>query len=683
MRAAALRFAPLGALLLALIVPAAAHAEAASTAAAYLDGFVDKSVDPRTDFFHSAVGGWLKAHPIPATERGWGIGQVVDEENYRRLIAINDEAARTPGAPGSNAQKIGDFWSAAMDSDRAAQQGLAPLAEEFARIDSVRTRADLPRVIAGMKRMGASGFCRFGIEQDEKNSARYAVHLGQGGLGLPNRDYYFDTGTRSAMLRRQYVAHVGRMFHLLGDDSTRAARNARTVMTMETELARASRKLAALRDPIANYHAMSLARIGRLAPSVRWKQFLAEAHVDRVDTVIVGQPEFVRQLGRSLQTHTVAEWKTYLRWHLAHSFASEAGGAFDAEDFHFYGNILSGVPEQRPRWKRMLDEEENYLGDALGQLYVAKHFSAHDRERYERLTDRIFAAFGARIDRLDWMSPATKARARHKLDTVVKKIGYPDHWRDYSSYVVERGSFLGNVLRGNLWQTDYQIAKLYKPVDRTEWDITPQTYNAYYNSSNNEIVAPAANFILPGIADSLIDDAVVYAYAGGSTLGHEITHGFDDDGRQFDEQGNLKNWWTPQDEKEFKQRAAGIVKQFDGYVVADSLHVNGAATTGENIADLGGIQLAWDAFTETDEYKRGTSIGGYTPAQRFFFGWAVAWMYQYRPEVVVLRVKTDVHSPEYLRVNGPLSNLPQFYDAFGVKPGDGMYRSDGERVKIW
>jgi putative endopeptidase len=331
----------------------------------------------------------------------------------------------------------------------------------------------------------------------------------------------------------------------------------------------------------------------------------------------------------------------------------------------------------------MLDEQEGYLGDALGQLYVQKYFSPATRERYRKLVSEIFAVFADRIRVLDWMSAGTRERALKKLAAVRIKVGYPDRWKDYSTYDVDRSSFLGNAVRGNAWRSDFYIEKLNKPVDRTEWDMTPQTYNAYYNPSNNEIVLPAAAFILPGIADSLVDDAIVYAYAGGSTIGHEITHGFDDEGRQFDEKGNLKDWWTPADAKAFNARAAKIVTQFNGYVAVDSLHMNGSATQGENIADLGGAMLGWDAFTRTQEYKEGKAIGGFTPAQRYFIGWSISWMDQIRPENIRTRVKTDVHAPSFLRATAPLTNLPAFYAAFGVMPGDRMYRADSVRVKIW
>jgi putative endopeptidase len=485
------------------------------------------------------------------------------------------------------------------------------------------------------------------------------------------------------MLRREYLLHVEKMFTLLGKDSTTAKANAATVMALETDLARASRKLEDLRDLHANYNMMRVADLSRLAPSVEWRQFLESGGIEKVDTVVVGQPEFFRQVEKSLRGRPVDEWKTYLRWRLVDTFAEQAGGAYEAEDFHFNGTILNGTTVQRPRWKRMLDYQENYLGDALGQLYVERYFSPRTKERYERLTDEIFAAFRERIGRLQWMSEATRERAFTKLSSVVKKVGYPEKWRDYSAYDVKRDSFLGNCLRGNEWVSDYYIAKLYKPVDRTEWEMTPQTYNAYYNPSNNEIVLPAAAFILPGIPDSLVDDAIVYSYAGGTTIGHEITHGFDDQGREFDEKGNLESWWTPKDEKEFRRRADRIVRQYDAYVVVDSLHCNGSATQGENIADLGGMQLGWDAFTKTEEYKSGKSIGGYTPAQRYFIGWSLGWMNELRPENLALRVKTDVHAPSFLRVNGPISNLPQFYEAFNIQAGDAMHRADSVRVEIW
>ena len=668
----------------AILLPVAALVMSAGVDAThYLDQFIDTKANPRNDFWEYSVGKWLRQNPIPPSERSWGVYNVIQDETYQRLLGLSKEAAAKQAPRGTNAQKIGDFWFAAMDTVTILKQGFTPLGGEFDRIEAIKNLDDLTSVIARLQYIGVGALYGLYIFQDEKKSDRYAVHLYQGGLGLPDRDYYFDSGAKPQALRKEYVAHVGRMFKLLGDADARATSNARAVMAIETELAGASRKLEDLRDPIKNYNAMSVDNLSSLTPTIHWRQHLADGKITGIDSVIVGQPEFFKQVEKSLHTHSIDDWKTYLRWQLAHTYATEAGGRYDAEHFHYFGTILNGTKVQRPRWKRMLDEQEGYLGDALGQLYVARYFSPRTKQRYEKMTNEIFDAFRDRIKNLDWMSAPTKQRALVKLNAVTKKVGYPEVWKDYSSYGVDRTSFLGNAMRGNIWKSDELIAKLHKPVDRREWTMTPQTYNAYYNPGNNEIVLPAAIFILPGIADSLVDDAIVYAYAGGTTIGHEITHGFDDQGRHFDEKGNLSDWWTPADEKAFNQRAEKIVKQFNAYTVNGDLHLNGAATEGENIADLGGINLAWDAFKKTDEYKSAKPIGGLTPAQRYFIGWSLGWMNQLRPENLAVRVKTDVHAPSMFRVIGPVSNMVPFYDAFGVRPGDKMYRPDSVRVRIW
>jgi putative endopeptidase len=653
-------------------------------ASTYLDKFVDRTVDPGEDFFHYAVGKWIKDNPIPSNETSWGVGRVVYEETYQRVLKINEEAAADPNATdGTNAQKIGDFWYTAMDTNTIENQGIEPLKPEFDRINAIHDKQSLLNVIAHLNYIGVNALMNTPIFQDEMNSERFALHLYQGGIGLPDRDYYFETDERTTRIRNEYTKHLAKMFELLGDDAASAAKNSEVVMKIETDLAKASRKLEALRDPHKNYNKMKLSELSNLTPSIDWKKFLEEGNVRNLETVVVGQPEFFKQVEVSLQNESIENWKTYLRWHLINAYADKLSDKFNKQDFYFYGTILNGTPEQRPRWKRMLDQEERYLGFALGQLYVNRYFSAKTKARYEKLTDEIFAAFHERIKKLDWMSEQTKAASLRKLSTVNKKVGYPEKWRDYSNYKVDRKSFALNCLRGNIWKSDYAISKLYKPVDRTEWAMTPQTYNAYYNPGNNEIVLPAAIFILPGIQDEFVDDAIVYAYAGGTTIGHEIVHGFDDLGRQFDEKGNLRNWWTAEDEKEFKERAKRIIDQFNDYIAVDKLHVNGDATQGENIADLGGIVLAWDAFKKTEQYKSGEVIGGFTPAQRYFIGWTIGWMNNIRPENLAVRVKTDVHAPSFLRANGPISNMPEFYEAFQVKPGQKMYRPEERRVKIW
>ena len=680
----ALKIFLLSALLFAILTK---HQEAATPPtdySHYLDQFVDPSVKPGDDFFHFAVGKWLKDHPIPANERSWGIYNVVQEETYQRLLTINKESANdAQSSKGTNTQKIGDFWYSAMDTATIEKAGIEPLKPEFDRINAIHDKQKLTDTIAHLQYIGVGVTFAPLIFQDQMDSNKYALYLYQGGLGLPDRDYYFDADERTGNIRKEYVKHVAKMFALLGDNETTANQNSEIVMRLETDLAKASRKLEALRDPRANYHPMKVEELSKLTPSIQWKHYLDEGNIHNLNSVVVGQPEFFEQVDKSLNKESIENWKTYLRWQLINAFADQVSSEFDKENFHFYGTILNGTPEQRPRWKRMLDAEENYLGYALGQLYVKKYFSPETKLRYQKLTDDIFNAFRERIKKLDWMSEPTKQEALKKLNSVIKKVGYPDKWRDYSHYEVDRSAFVKNCIRGNIWRSDFYIQKLYKPVDRTEWGMTPQTYNAYYNPGNNEIVLPAAAFILPGIPDQYVDDAIVYSYAGGATIGHEITHGFDDQGRQYDEKGNLKEWWTKEDEAEFKKRTQKIVQQFNGYEVLENLHVNGDATQGENIADLGGMLLGWDAFTKTDEYKNGKSIGGFTPAQRYFIGWSLGWMNNIRPENLAVRVKTDVHSPSFLRVNGPISNVPAFYQAFPVKPGDKLYRSPDARVQIW
>jgi putative endopeptidase len=674
-------------LALSLIFPVASqpsYAAEAVNASTYLDRFVDRSVDPGEDFFRFAVGKWIQDNPIPANETSWGVGRVVYEETYQRVLKINEEAAKDPNATkGTNAQKIGDFWYAAMDTATIEQQGITPLKAEFDRIAAINDKQSLLDTIARLKYIGVAALFSPAIFQDEKNSERFALHLYQGGIGLPERDYYFENNERMTKIRAEYTKHLAKMFELLGDDAATAKKNSETVFRMESDLAKASRKLEQLRDPQANYNAMKVSDLKKLTPSIDWKDFLEKGNIRNLDTVIVGQPEFFKQVEDSIQKESIENWKAYLRWHLINAYADQLSSEFDAQDFYFFGTILNGTPEQRPRWKRMLDQEEKYLGFALGQLYVKRHFSAKTKARYEKLTDEIFDAFRERIKKLDWMTEETKQASLKKLNSVTKKVGYPEKWRDYSSYEIDRSSFAANCLRGNIWKSEYAIAKLSKPVDRSEWQMTPQTYNAYYNPGNNEIVLPAAIFILPGIEDEYVDDAIVYAYAGGTTIGHEIVHGFDDQGRQFDEKGNLRNWWNKEDEVEFKNRAKAIIEQFNGYIAVDDLSVNGDATQGENIADLGGILLGWDAFKKTEEYKSGKMIGGFTPAQRYFIGWTIGWMNNIRPETLALRVKTDVHAPSFLRANGPVSNMTEFYEAFAVKPGEKMYRPENRRVRIW
>ncbi|GAA4502689.1 M13 family metallopeptidase [Hymenobacter ginsengisoli] len=644
---------------------------------------LDTTVAPGDDFFSYANGTWIKNHPIPASESNSGIGIEVQKEVYGRLRATSVEAAKANAAAGSNQQKIGDFWAVGIDSLKANQLGYTPIKPELDRIAAIKTAADVPGVVAHEIQLGVRALIGPRVNQDEKNSDKMALYLYQSGLGLPNRDYYFNTDTRTKNIRRAYVRHVASIFKLLGQDSTMANANAGKVMALETTLAKSSRKLADLRDPYKNYNKMTLAQLDKLTPGVSWKSWFGQLGATAVDTVIVGQPEFYQTVGQLLKTKPVDDWKAYLTWQLTREYAPTLSQPFVDENFKFYGTQLRGAKAMRPRWKRVLDMEEDALGDALGQLFVKEYFKPEAKARYDTLVKNVMSSFSQHIQNVDWMSAPTKVVAQQKLKAIMPKVGYPTKWKDYSNLKIDRSPLAANVMRANQWQYNYQLNKLGKPVDRTEWGMTPQTYNAYYNPSNNEIVLPAAAFAIPTLLDADADDALVYGYAGASTIGHELTHGFDDQGSQYDAHGNLHEWWSKDDRKRFNQRVNVIVRQFNHYTLLDSMHINGKATAGENIADLGGIVIGLDAFKKTKEYKEGKKVAGLTPVQRYFLGYALGWQMHVRDEALASQLLTDVHSPAQYRVNGPMADVPAFYDAFGVKPGQKLYIPDSARVKIW
>jgi len=667
--------------------PAAAAPSASAPAVAKPDvvaANIDASVNPGDDFFSFANGAWLKAHPLPADEATWGIGKAVDEDLYASLRKISENAAaRNDAAPGSDERKIGDFWATAMDEALAEKTGITPLKDELARIDAARDLGAILDIAFDLRRQNMETFFGFGIEQDLKASDVMAVYVTQGGLGLPERDYYFNTEEGVARARAAYVTHLHNVYKLLGADEASADASARAVMAFETALARVSRPLADLRDPQKNYNKMSMADLSaKHSPSIAWAARL-NAWDLKPDYVIVGQPEFFSGLEAQLRQTPVPVLRDYLRAHLVDACAPFLSKAFDDESFDFYGRVLSGQKEQRPRWKRVLDAENHGLGMVLGRAFVKEYFPEAAKQRYNALVEEIRSAYGGRIDRLDWMSDATKAKAHEKLAAVTKKVGYPEKWRDDSALAVARNSYAENVIYARRWRFDYQKAKFGKPVDRSEWEMTPQTYNAYYNPSNNEIVLPAAAFAIPGFRDAEIDDAVVYGYAAASTIGHEMTHGFDDEGRQFDAAGNLADWWTKEDAEKFSARADVLVRQFDAYEPLPGLHINGRASLGENIADYGGLLIALDAFKKTEQYRKGEKIAGYTPVQRFFLGYAMSWIFEEQQAMLRQELLSDVHAPPKWRVNGPLSNVPEFYEAFGIKPGQAMYRAEGDRAHIW
>ena len=643
---------------------------------------LDTTVNPAEDFFHYAEGGWLKRNPIPADESKWGIGSLVKEELYNRLKDINEEAVKKSNKTVLD-QQIADFWLSGMDSAAIEKNGIEPLRQQLNKIESLKTPADVMAYAAELQIIGVNVFFGAGVQQDAKRSDQMGFIMWQGGIGLPDRDYYFNKDTVTAKIRNEYPKYIARIFRLAGKDSVQAQNSATAIVSLETKLANSSRKLEALRDPYANYNKIAISDLHKLSPQIDWVALLKIMKVHGVDSVIVGQPEFYQELDKLITHEKIETLKDYMTFHLIQSYAQYLNTAILNADFDFYEKLIEGADKLHPRWKRVLDAEEGAIGEALGQLFAQKYFNETAKKRYSELVENIRTAYKARITKLDWMSDSTKQTALRKLSTIRKKVGYPDKWKDFSQLKISRESYAANVMSAQQWWNQYNTNKLGKPVNRDEWDMTPQTYNAYYNPSNNEIVLPAGIFTVPGYRDEELDDALVYGYSGASTIGHEITHGFDDEGRQFDEKGNLKNWWSKDDAKQFDQRANVLVGQFNNIIAIDTFHINGKATLGENLADLGGLLLALDAFKQTDTYKKGEKINGETPVQRFFLGYALGWMLNIRKEQMVKGLMSDVHSPAQFRVNGPFPNIDEFYTAFNIKPGDKMYIADSLRVHLW
>lgn len=644
---------------------------------------IDKSIRPQDDFFQFANGSWFKQHPIPASEQDNGIFQLLADTINAQIWQVCKESAATVNAPkGSNKQKIGDFYASGMDSIARNRQGIEALKPELKTIDAIRDLNGIMKEAAYIYSVSSSPLFSIYVSQDIKNSNRYVLNAMQGGLSMPDRAYYVDTDEASLTARKKFVEYAARLFRIMGYSKERAQKAAEKQLEFETKIAGFSRKTEDLRDPITNYNMLSMDRFRSSTPNMDWDAYLSGIGLPKVDSLNVGQPEFYKSLNDLLKKTPLQELKDYLKFYYLDGLSSYVDDKTYQASFDFYSRTLRGIEESKPRWKRVVSVTNNYLGDLVGQVYVEEYLPKGTKAKLEEIGKAVKAQFANRIRHLDWMSEATKEKALQKLDAIIMKLGYPDKWKDMSSVSIDRSSFVKNVMNVSRWGTARMVNKYGKPVDRTEWEMEPQTYNAYYNPSNNEIVIPGCNIIVPGYEKKMADDAVLYAIVGG-TFGHELTHGFDDQGCKFDAEGNLRNWWTEEDKKKFDARTAMIVKQFNDYVTVKGLHINGANTQGENIADLGGIIAAYQAFQQTEQYKSGQKIGGYTPDQRFFLGYALAWMQNQRPEAMATQVKSNEHSPAKWRVLGPLSNMPEFYKAFDVKTGDKMYRSEGERVKIW
>ncbi len=635
---------------------------------------------PADDFYAYANGRWLLTHPIPASYSSYGSFHKVNDTNQDALHTILVNAAAEE-KPSPIQRRVGDFFYSGMDLAAIEAAGLTPLRAEFARVAAIQAPADVIAAIARFHHFGLDAGFALASEQDPKNSAMVIAGAGQAGLGLPDRDYYTRTDAKSARIRELYLAHVTRMLQLAGDSPGAAQAGAATVLRLETALARGSKTNVDLRDPVANYHKMPVADVQKLTPHFGWPAYYTGLGLAAPAEIDVGQPEFFRTFDGLLAGAPVADWRTYLRWHLLHGTAAYLSESFVKENFAFYGHTLTGALEMRERWKRVLGTVDGQVGEDLGQLYVGEYFPPRAKARMLQLVGNLRAALRDRLQAVEWMDAPTRAAAIVKLDALGVKIGYPDKWRDYSALKLDRGSYVLNVLRAQEFNVRRDLNKVGHPVDRTEWQMTPPTVNAYYDASMNEIVFPAG-VLQPPFFDTKADDALNYG-AIGAVIGHEMTHGFDDQGRQFDAHGNLSDWWSPASAARFKELAAGIIRQFNAYVAIDDLHVNGELTQGENIADLGGVKIAYAALQKALAGKPRAKIGGFTPEQRFFLSFATVWRENIRDEEQRLLVNTDPHSPPRFRADGPLSNLPEFAQAFAIPEGAFMRRSDADRVVIW
>jgi predicted metalloendopeptidase len=631
--------------------------------------YMDLTVSPCADFYAYANGAFEKV-PIPGEYAAYGVNQEIDERNFAILKEILEASARTGGPKGSVIQRVGDFYASGMDEAAIDREGMRPLTPWLSRIQAITSAKELVAAIARFQALGLNVGFHFDVQIDDKDTTTMIAGLSQGGLGLPERDYYFNEGKNAEDIRAAYVAHIARMLELAGDAPASAKAAADSIMAFETKLAKVSRTLVELRDPEKNYHKFARAALMKLAPGLDWNGYFVTITFPRGETnVLVRQPEFFTAFSGLLGSEPLAVWRDYLRWHLMSETANYLSKPFVEERFSFSGKTLSGATELRPRWKRVLAAEDVAIGEDLGQLYVQKAFSPAAKARAQTMVNFTKEAMRGRIDAAEWMSQATKAQAYKKLDTMRSKVGYPDKWRDYGKLDIARRPYVLNVMAANAFEFQRELAKLGKPVDRDEWNMTPQTNNAYYEPTLNEMCFPAG-ILQPPFFDEKADDATNYG-AIGATIGHELTHGFDDQGRQYDAEGNLKNWWTDNDAEGFQTRAECVARQYDAFEVLPGLHINGHQTLGENIADVGGLRVCYAAFKLAAKDKEPAPVDGFTPDQRFFIAFAQSWRTNERPEAVRLHVGSDVHSPVRWRVLGSVANFPEFCRAFGCpKPAE-------------
>jgi len=652
---------------------------------------IEARVSPGDDFYQYANGAWLARNPIPPEFSIWGGFVELAERNRAILREILEKTAQADSLakaePGSIQQKLGDFYASGMDEATVNREGIRPLQTELRRINQLQDKAEFASEVADLHTKGLDPVFNLDGDLDEKDSSKQIAILTQGGLGLPDRYYYLNTDDRSKDIRAQYLVHLGKMFELMGEPEEAAGEDAQVVMSLETEMAKVSKTRVELRDPETNYHRMSLSELEKSAPQFDWETYFHTLGLgtEELAVIDVKQPDFLSAVSKLTQEVPLDRWKTYLRWHLIHAAAPDLSQPFVDENFRFYRQVLTGAKQDRPRWKRVLDQVDANLGEALGELYVEKTFPPAAKRRALAMVNDLKIALRQKLEALDWMGDETKKEALAKLSAMGVKIGYPDKWRDYDKLEIKRQSYVLNVFAGQTFEMKRHLARIGKPVDPAEWGMSPQTVNAYYSHSRNEVVFPAG-ILQPPFFFQDADDAVNYGGIG-AVIGHEMTHGFDDSGRHFDARGNLRDWWTAEDAKRFLERGRKIVSQFDSYVAIDSVHVNGRLTEGENIADLGGVKTALSALEsalsrQTME-EREKKIDGLTQEQRFFLSYAQIWRSNVRPEYLRLVLNVDPHSPAPFRVNGPLSNLPEFAKAFGISEPSPMIRPADERVQIW
>ena len=642
---------------------------------------LDKTVSPKTDFYQYACGGWMKTHPLTDEYGRFGSFDLLAENNRTQLHGLIKGLATQQQEPGSIGQKIGDLYNLAMDSTKLNADGMKPMKPMLDKVAAVKDRKGLTVLAAEMTRQGLGAYFNLFIGADEKNSSMNIVQAFQGGLGLGDRDYYLSDDAHNKDIRAKYEAHIARMFRLAGYEEGQAVKAAGQAMAVETDLAKAAYDRVKARYPQANYHKMTVAELERQAPGIDWNLYFKSLGLPEVKELNVAQPEALAEVAKQVGKGDLDAQKSYLLWKVIDGAASYLSDEFVEANFDFYGKVLSGTPEMQPRWKRAVSAVDGMMGEAVGKMYVEKYFPAAAKERMVKLVGNLQQALGERIRALTWMSDETKAKALEKLSAIYVKVGYPDQWRDYSSLDIKKDSYWANVLRSNVFEYDYMLAKNGKPVDKTEWMMTPQTVNAYYNPTTNEICFPAGILQYP-FFDMKADDAFNYG-AIGVVIGHEMTHGFDNHGRQYDKDGNLRDWWTAEDAKKFEERTQVLVDWFDKIEVLPGLHANGKLTLGENIADYGGLQVAFQAFHNAVKDAPLGVVDGFTPEQRFYLAYAGVWAANIRDEEIRLRTQTDEHSLGRWRVNATLPHIEGWYEAFGVQEGDPMYLAPDKRASIW